>query len=59
MSHHTGAGGGGGSEKYHQMSPGGGAGGSKKCHVLFEWPLTYKYFDAKCASGFLITEIYC
>jgi hypothetical protein len=35
--------GGGGSEKCHQMSPGGEGGGLKsvkKCHVLFEWPLT-------------------
>jgi hypothetical protein len=36
-------GGGGGLEKCHQMSHGGGGGLKlpKKCHVLFECPLSY------------------
>jgi hypothetical protein len=43
--HITQGGGPGGPEKCHQMSHGGR--GSKKCHMLFEWPLCNDFIIIK------------
>ncbi len=49
MSHHMGV----GTDQCHKMTQGeGGKNPSKKCHVLFEWPLTHQAAYFKTASVF-------